>query len=176
MSTGPLTRQADIRKLASSGAVIEGSVKVSELGRLAQALAEDSGTVSYCLRFGVTEEGIPSIAGQVEGSVVVLCQRCLEPMELDLRSEFLLGAVDSDERARQLPGRLEPLVLQEDIVDTAAVLEEELLLCLPFVSYHSQDECKQKVGHQSIEEGAEPVSEERNNPFDVLAALKKPES
>jgi uncharacterized protein len=176
MSTGPLPRQADIRKLTSSGALLEGAVKVSELGRLAQALVGDSGVVAYELRFGVTEEGIPCICGRVSTTVQVKCERCLEPMELAIASEFSLGVVHGDDQARQLPARLEPLVVELDTVDTAAVVEDEVLLCLPIVSYHSQDECKQQAGYQSSPEGRQPAAEERKNPFDVLAALKKPES
>jgi uncharacterized protein len=175
MSTGPLPRQADIRKFASLGAVLEGSVKVSKLDRVAQVLANDSGSVDYCLRFGFADEGFACIEGELQASVSVLCQRCLEPMECKLASEFLLAVVADDERARQLPKRFEPLVLDE-LVDTVAVLEEELLLCLPIVSYHPQDQCSQKVGYQSADVAAEVVEEPRKNPFDALAVLKKPES
>ena len=175
MSTGPLPRQADIRKFASLGAVLEGSVKVAKLDRVAQALANDSGSVDYCLRFGFADEGFPCIEGEVKGSVSVLCQRCLKPMDIKLASEFLLAVVADDERARQLPKRFEPLVVDE-VVDTVAVLEEELLLCLPIVSYHPQQQCSQKVGYQTPDVVSEVVDEPRQNPFDALAALKKPES
>lgn len=179
MSTGPLARQADIRKLASLGALLEGAVKVAELARLRQAVAaENGGVVEYCLRFGVTEEGILSIEGKLNATVVLLCQRCLEPMEYPLASEFLLGVAFGDDRARQLPRRLEPLVLEEDddSVDLVALVEDEALLCLPIVSYHPQDQCKRKAGYSSVEGDAEPTVETRSNPFDVLAQLKKPES
>jgi uncharacterized protein len=176
MSKGPLPRQTDIRKLVSLGAVLEGSVEVSKLGRMNQVLADASGMVDYRLRFGVTDDGYVSVEGRIKATVVVLCQRCLGPMDCSLASEFLLGVVPSDERARQLPKRLEPLVLEGDIVDTAAILEEELLLCLPLVSYHPHDQCKRNAGYQTEDVGAESAEEPGGNPFDVLAVLKKPES
>jgi uncharacterized protein len=68
------------------------------------------------------------------------------------------------------------LLLEDDMVDAAAVLEEELLLCLPIVSYHPQDECSQQVGYQSAAVAVEEAQQPRENPFDALAVLKKPES
>lgn len=176
MSTGPLPRQADIRKFASLGAVLEGSVKVSKLDRVAQVLANDGGSVDYCLRFGFADEGFACIKGDLQATVSVLCQRCLEPMECKLASGFALAVVANDERARQLPKRFEPLVLEDEWVDTVAVLEEELLLCLPIVSYHPQEQCSQTVGYQTADVVAEVVEEPKKNPFDALAVLKKPES
>ncbi len=176
MSTGPLPRQTDIRKLVSLGAVLEGSVKVSTLDRVTQVLADDSGMVDYSLRFGVTDDGYVSVEGHIKATVVVSCQRCLGPMDCVLASEFLLGVVPSDEKARQLPKRLEPLVLADEMVDTAAILEEELLLCLPIVSYHPQDQCARTASYQTEDVGAELAKEPGSNPFDVLAVLKKPES
>lgn len=177
MSTGPLPRQADARKLAASGAVYEGSVKVAELGRLAQALAADGGSVDFRLQFAVTEEGTLKLDGHIDTRVTVLCQRCLEPMEIPLVSDFSLGVVHSDEKAKHLPSHLEPLVVEEDCVDTQVVLEDEVLLCLPIVSYHAEADCKRKAGYQSADEAVvAPVEPERNNPFDVLAQLKKPET
>jgi uncharacterized protein len=176
MSTGPLPRQADIRKLASLDAVLEGSVKVAKLDRVVQALATDSGSVNYRLQFGVSDEGINCITGRLDSVVELTCQRCLEPMEYAVASEFVLGAVSSDEKARHLPKRLEPLLVEDDLVDTQAVIEEELLLCLPIVCYHPAEQCAQQVGYQTPAVAAtEAVEEPRKNPFDALAALKKPE-
>jgi uncharacterized protein len=174
MSTSPLPRHADIRKLASSGTVLEGSIELASLGRVALVLAEDTGIATYRLEFGVAEEGILTVEGVLEAVVRVQCQRCLETMDLPLSSRFLLGAVGDDERARTLPKRMEPLLVVEDEVDTLAIIEDELLLCLPFVAYHAPDACDREVGYSSREAYPELAEEPKKNPFDALAALKKP--
>jgi uncharacterized protein len=174
MSTRPLPRQADIRKLASSGTVLEGSIALARLERVAQALADESGAVIYRLEFSVSEEGIFIIDGALDAVVRVQCQRCLETMELPLSSRFLLGAVWDDERARNLPKRMEPLLVDDEEVDTLEVIEDELLLCLPFVAYHAPDECPREVGYRCGEVQGDAAQEPKKNPFDALAALKKP--
>ncbi len=175
MSTSPLPRKADIRKLASSGTVLEGLVEIATLERAAVALADDSGVVTYRLEFGMSEEGILSVDGCLEAVVQVQCQRCLEAMDLPLSSRFLLGAVWDDEQARTLPKRMEPLLVLEDTVDTVAIIEDELLLCLPFVAYHPPEACSRKVGYRTGDMDSVVAEEPRKNPFDALAALKKPD-
>ncbi len=174
MSTSQLPRQADIRKLASSGTVLEGSIELAGLGRVALALAEDTGVATYRLAFGVSEEDIFTIEGALEAVVRVQCQRCLEVMDLPLSSRFLLGAVWDDERASALPKRMEPLLVAEGAVDTLAIIEDELLLCLPFVAYHAPDACSRKVGYRTREVHSEVAEQPKHNPFDALAALKNP--
>lgn len=177
MSTGPLPRQADIRKLTSSGAVLEGKIKVSKLDRLRQALADDSGELTYSLAFGRDEEGTIVIEGNISAQVMLPCQRCLDAMEFSLASEFRLGVAYSDEKAKHLPDSLEPLVVEGETADLQVVVEDEALLCVPIVSYHPEADCKVKAGYESVgEEIAEPVEEEKENPFKVLEALKKSES
>jgi uncharacterized protein len=173
MSTGTLPRQADIRKFASSGAVLEGSVILASLDRVAQVLAEESGEVFYRLEFGVSEEGLSIIEGSLRATARLQCQRCLEPMDYPLSSTFLLGAVRDDEQVRMLPKRMEPLLLEEDWVDTQAIIEDELLLCLPFVAYHPPEVCSRQVGYHTPELHAEMAEEQKKNPFGALAALKK---
>ena len=175
MSTGPLPRQADIRKFVSSGAVLEGSVTLASLDRVVKVLAEDSGEALYRLEFGVSEEGISIIEGSLRATARLQCQRCMEAMDYPLSSTFLLGVVLDDEQARMLPKRMEPLLLVEEWVDTQAIIEDELLLCLPIVAYHPPEVCNRTVGYHSAEVHAEVAEEQKKNPFEALAALKKPD-
>jgi uncharacterized protein len=175
MSTGPLPRHADIRKFVSSGAVLEGSVTLASLDRVGKVLAEDSGEAFYRLEFGVSEEGISIIEGSLRATARLQCQRCLESMDYSFSSTFVLGVVLDDEQARLLPKRMEPLLLEEEWVDTQAVIEDELLLCLPFVAYHPPEVCSRKVGYHTSAVHAEVAEEQRKNPFEALAALKKPD-
>ena len=67
----------------------------------------------------------PCIEGTLGTTVVLQCQRCLEPMEYPIASEFLLGVAFGDDQARQMPRRLEPLILEGDAVDLEAVVDLE---------------------------------------------------
>lgn len=178
MSTGPLPRHADIRKFTLSGTILEGEIKVSELERLSHALADDSGVLAFSLSFGRSEEGFKQVTGNIKAAVHVKCERCLEKMATELSSTFTLGVAHSDEKARQLPERLEPLVVEGETVDTQMIVEDEALLLVPIVSYHPEETCKVKAGYVSADESFIETApeEERENPFKVLEALKKSES
>ncbi|MEH6550858.1 MAG: YceD family protein [Pseudomonadales bacterium] len=174
MSTGGLTRQAEIRKLAAHNAIIQGELKAAELARFAKALTDDGGIISYRLAVRYNEEYRPLIEGTVSARVTVQCQRCLEPMEVDLASDLTWRVVWTDEQAKHLDRDIEPLIAPEGIVDLLAALEDELLLCLPYVSYHEPSECNEKEVYISGEIASEETeSNDQANPFKLLESLKK---
>jgi hypothetical protein len=78
--------------------------------------------------------------------------------------------VHKEEHAERLPEDADYLVVEEQDVVLAEIIEDELLLNIPFTPMH--DDCDSLPFEQPEEETApEPVKE---NPFLVLAALKKP--
>ena len=68
---------------------------------------------------------------------------------------------------------MDPLIVGEDeLMDLNEVVEDELLLNMPFVAYHDPDKCSGKQQYEfSAEEETAPV-EEKENPFSVLEQLK----
>lgn len=172
MSTDPLPAQIDIRKLVVKGAEIKALAPVSKLPRITDLLAQDSGAINVEMQFYLNDERIRCVAGHLTGSVYMTCQRCLEAVAVAVDYHFELGIVWSEDDAQRLPARLEPLIVGEELVDPADIVSEELILCLPFVSYHEEQDCKQVVGFSSaarIEEDVKPV---KKNPFQVLEDLK----
>jgi len=165
----------DARKLAQQGALITGELVVTDLPRLADALASTSGSVKVELDFHRDEQNFRVIGGNVEAKVDVLCQRCLEPMTIYVQGSPALAIVWSDDQAQALPKYLEPVLQGEDAINLWQVIEDELLLMLPMISYHDESDCSKAKGF-STDTGDEPVLEEpevkRDNPFDVLSALK----
>jgi uncharacterized protein len=167
--------------LASSGRIIEGRLPVSLLPRLLPLLelndADTQRDVGYLLEFGVDEGGTARITGSVTGTLPVKCQRCMEAMELPVVTQTLLGIVRSREAAEQLPVRYEPLLLTmdegDDGVSIASIIEDELILALPLVAMHKQQDCPQGdalMSTASEEENA--AMTQRKNPFAVLSQLK----
>lgn len=172
MATGTLPKQVEIRKLVSAAARFEGEIPVSELSRVRAAVASGEGRVRYALRFERDEAGRSIVGGRIDGDVRLVCQRCLQEMTHALESDFLLGVVASDDLARQLPDHLEPLVAGEWL-DLVTVVEDEVLLCLPIVSFHAEQDCAvSRPGYFSAEGPVEPPEARRPNPFEALSALK----
>lgn len=176
MSKAPLPSQIDIRKLAVKGVEISASTSVSTLPRFVDLLANDSSSIDVDLCFYIDEERFRRVDGRIQGSVEVFCQRCLEPMPLTLDTRFSLGIVWSEDDAERLPSNLDPLIVGEELVDLADIVSEELILCLPFVSYHEPGACRQLPASSSgdtIETGRLPaVDDQRENPFEVLKNMK----
>ena len=116
--------------------------------------------------------------GHVETKVPMECQRCLETVEIELVSSFHLALVDDESLIERLDEDADFIVLGESeattkgdydapaTADLLALIEDELLLLMPLSPKH--EFCEHK--HQpAVEEVAE---EKRDNPFEVLAALK----
>ncbi len=171
MLTEPLPSQVDVRKLVVKGAEINAEFPVSRLPGFTSLLANSSGSVNACLRFFIDEQKVQHIDGELKAEIFAICQRCLEPMAMTLESQFQLGIVSDDERAKQLPGNLEPLILRDELLNLADVVEEELLLSLPAVSYHQAEDCSREQGF-STGEFDEVIEAPKENPFKVLASLK----
>ena len=178
MSNAPLPSQLDVRKLAQKGVEISAETPVSQLPRIVDMLANESGSVAVDLRFYTDEERIRRLDGSIRADVEVCCQRCLEPMPLHLQTEFALGIVWSEEDAKRLPAGLDPLIVGEELVDLADVVSEEFILSMPFVSYHAPEACRQVANYSvgAIAEVSESDSvaatEKGDNPFKVLEQLK----
>ena len=171
MSNDPLPSQIDVRKLTARGAEISSQFAVNVMPRLTSLLANEQGVVSTELNFYVDEDRKRRIDGDVKAQLNVVCQRCLDAVSIEVTSSFNLAVVWTDDEAKHLPKTLDPLIVGEELVDLTEIVEEELILSLPIVSYHENENCKQDT-HTFGD--AEPVVEEapKDNPFKVLEQLK----
>ena len=118
------------------------------------------------------------LSGHVETKVSVECQRCLNPVEIELVSDFHLALVDDESLIERLDEDADFIVLGESeattkgsfdapaTADLLSLMEDELLLLMPLSPKH--EFCEHK--HQPAVE--ELVEEKRDNPFEILAGLK----
>lgn len=173
MSTGTpkklIPRHLDPRKMAHQGAVFTGDIPAGSLPRLQEAVS-DVRQVSVEAHFDVAEEGRRVLHGALSADVNVECQRCLEPMGVQLKGEFNLAVVWSEDEAKQLPSSYDPWITGEGEGDVYEILEEELLLSLPAVALH-EGECVDQ-GLFNGGERPDSESESKPNPFQVLQQLK----
>ena len=147
-------------QFAHDGRELRGTIGLADLSRLAEMSCKTSG-MGYFLRGCLNPAGKPSIEVRVEGSLELVCQRCLEPFDFVVNVDVMLElcndiggiALAEDEIDR---------VLAESEMSVARLVEDEIILVLPQVPRH--DKC-------GVEElAAQP---QRVSPFGVLAALKK---
>lgn len=177
MPNGVIPERIDPRRLARESAVLEGVLPTAGMRRLASAVLALGTSARLQARVGVDEQGRPLLEGAAGVEVTLRCQRCLEPMVTELHAPFRLAVVVSDADARRLPDELDALIVEDERIDTAALVEDELILALPVVGRH-EDMQACRVGPQHMEsapaEGESTADEEdAPGPFAALEALKR---
>lgn len=162
-----LPRIIDPRRFCQQGVVLRGSVVVGELPRLAENnVVVDR--MSADLAFSVDEQRERVVKGSLVADVQLQCQRCLEAMPLELDCKVTLAVVWDEESSRKLAETYDPWIVATEDADLYAMLEEEVLLNLPFVAYHDSP-CGQLPAEQDIEKDNQS---EKSNPFQMLQQLK----
>ena len=155
-------------RFARTGRQLNGQFELDSMARLATQLYKNSGQVHFNVEFGHDEENeVYFISGWLEATLVIICQRCLEGLELQVKNPFKLGIVRNRNEVERLPSDYEPLMLIEDTVSLIDLIEDELLLALPIAALHDNEKC-----HASTE--TDKLSEnEKSKPFAELEKLKK---
>lgn len=166
-----LPRTVEPRRFAVQGAVLSGSVPTDALTRVAKA---DVTVIKAeaTLRFGVDEQREQVVTGLLDVAVEMQCQRCLEAVGLQLSCPVNSAIVWDEEKAKQLPGSLDPWVVQDESADLYHMIEDEILLKLPYVAFHEQNCVDPALFTTEPGEEEPPENVEENNPFQVLEQLK----
>lgn len=165
-----LPQVVEPRRLVNQGVTLVGEVAPDLCGRLTAAVLKISEPIMATLSFNTEERGRKVVHVNASTTIQIACHRCLEPMLLPLVCDTVLGIVWSEDQAKSLPRDLEPWIVEEEAGDIAALVEDELLLVLPFVIYHPEDQCSATPSystHEEIEEST-PV----DNPFSILEQLR----
>lgn len=128
-------------QLAERGACLAGSLPLRGMSRLVPALLDDRGDVSVELEFERGDNAnLTVLHGTIRAQVRVTCQRCLEPMTLELACEprlvFMRGANPDRE-----PTDTEDVLEVDRPVLVKELVEDELLLALPMIPMHELDAC-----------------------------------
>ena len=180
--------------LATQGWTIEGKIPLVSLERLgalvrssqssegedvsSSSSCELEGDVEFTLHFDIDEVGAPRIGGDASTTLKLQCQRCMEGMEYPISLKVRLGIVPSRKAAENLPDSYDPLVVSDEEISIASILEDELILAMPIVAMHEIENCIQNEALSSQNSDNEAGQENltpsrRENPFAVLSQLKK---
>lgn len=177
-SNADLPKSVDPYRLAEHASTLEGVIPISGLGRFREAVLgfSDGAECRVKLSFFMDGERRRVVSGELEAPVDLECQRCMGAMNSVLVSRFTLGLVTSDEQAQQLPKELEPFLTDDFTANLWSMVEDELLLVLPAFPLHDRSDCPAREDLEAYEpdsSAAEPVRKSGENPFSVLADLKK---
>lgn len=173
MQRQPLPRLVDARKFAAIGTEIAATEPVVALARFKEGLASDRGVVEVDFHFYRDQQGFYRLDGKLNTDVDVVCERCLQAMAIGIEADFQLAIVWTDEQAKALPKSLDPLLVGEEGLVLAELLQDELILNTPFVNYHDVDQCPAPNSAEFAPAADEvEVKTEGSSPFSVLGQLK----
>ena len=175
MSEAQIPAYVDVRKVFDQQAEFYGLVSLERLPRFTDCLATETGEVRAKLRFSVTDTGRRVILGEISVTAEVACQRCLEPVSIELADEIELAVLDDESQLESLEERWDPWIVSDPKIQLASLVEEQLMLCLPLVSYHPDPNCVDALGYEQpdLDIEADTEGEGRENPFAVLKTLKQ---
>lgn len=144
---------------------MRGSIALDSFSRLREMLQGDTaGSVEFRLQGGRDVRGRPVLHIEIDGLITVRCQRCLEPLRLPLRitnTLLLLRQAEMADPAADDPAAPD-IIEASEALDVAALVEDEILLSIPYAPAHEETACRPVPGTGPVRAGA----------FEQLARLK----
>jgi len=136
----------DAFRLARERGIIEGRVDPRRLSRLADLITDGPALVAWRIAGVADAMGRPALAVELNGTLTLTCQRCLGDFawSIDERTELLL-AKDERELADLDAGSDAEVVLAAQPLDPLTLIEDELVLALPFAPRHPDDACSTEL-------------------------------
>jgi len=152
-------------EFAQAAQAVEGRILVADLERLAGGLYGMSGDIRYWIRGGRDERGQCQLMLRVTGELVLQCQRCLGEMKqpVDLENILLLDAPGESAGEVEIDPALPDSIEASTQLDVLQLVEEEILLALPYAPRHDEQMCP--VGKR------DESTEVSNRAFAKLAGL-----
>jgi uncharacterized protein len=144
-------------EFASAGAIQQGVWPLGEFQRLRDMLASDAGEVAYRVQGTRDQNGRPALQLQVEGTLQLRCQRCLEPMPFEVRVQDLLvlAATLSEIHADPADAYAPDRIVAGREMPVRELVEDELILALPYAPRHER--CEPRAAGQG-EQGSSPFA------------------
>jgi uncharacterized protein len=156
----------DSLEFAQTGQILRGSLPIPGLARLRESLADSVGEIAFVITGGRDARRRPILSVEVRGVLHLQCQRCLGALDYPLRlvNRLLLvepGAAGADEYEAEGAEWIEASAT----LDLAQLVEDEILLGLPFAPRHEEGACRQMTDAEA--------GNARASAFAKLAALKR---
>ena len=158
--------ESNVTALADEGRRVDLEVPLARLARLEGLLASHEGTVQGHVAFA-REDGRIVADVEFDASLTLTCQRCMEPMPVQLEGGSRVVLLEKEEDAADVPQEFETALAPNGRLRLAGLIEEELLLALPAAPRHAAGQCP-AARPETRDEGAAP---DVQRPFANLGEL-----
>jgi uncharacterized protein len=160
-----LPAQLKLFNFAKKEVSLSGLYKISDFPKINEIANNKKDNVRVDLSFYLKNNKTPCVDGIIELGIVLICQRCLEELNISLKVRFNLAFVRNEKQGEELDSNYEIYVTEEDELATHDLISDEILLSIPMVPTHDYD-CIKDINGQEI------VGVETENPFAILKKLK----
>ena len=147
-----------------------GTFSLIELTRLRAECVSGQGEVAWTLAGNTHANGYPTLHLTVNGTMQLMCQRCLTPFVFQVQSVSTILLAKDDQVADEIDTSLEDdeieVVVGSKAFDIMALIEDEALLAIPLSPKHEVCPDKEKLSAEKLDAFAIAKKE---SPF---AALK----
>jgi uncharacterized protein len=125
-------------EFASAGATQQGVWPIKDFPRLRDMLASDAGDVAYELRGVRDEHGRPGLRLKVRGMLSLRCQRCLEPMAFEVKTDetLVLAATLAEIHDEPADVRGPNRIVAGREMPLRDLIEDELIVAVPYAPRH----------------------------------------
>ena len=127
-------------EFARTGGRLQGDWPLADFPRLRDALHANTGSLRYELRGAPEEQGRPTLKLRLEGTLQLVCQRCLGALEFPLRIEapLQLAATQSEIDAEPIEAEGPERIVAGREMPVHDLIEDELLLAIPIAPRHER--------------------------------------
>lgn len=169
-----LPREVDLDKCITLGTNFKDALlDLNQLPRLQEACEKINGGVVANVSFTTDLNSMRMIQGKVQADVVLICQRCEQEYVEHLEIDFALTPDVERARVCQLEDKYEFIEFNDaGKIDLYEILEDSLLLEMPSVPKHDEDD--PRCARQGTEWSYGELDPEAHaNPFAALFGLKE---
>jgi uncharacterized protein len=170
----------DVRSFAQNAAQLEGEISLSKLERIEQDLYRQEGDLALkTVHWQASGESVAVTGGaaqswlhlSIQAQIPLQCQRCLQGMAHSIDTEHSFRFVKDEEEANaQDDDAEEDLLVASKQFNLLELIEDELVMALPYVPTH--DVCPVPVKLKSSSEEYEAALNEKPKAFAALGELK----
>jgi uncharacterized protein len=129
---------------------------------VADVLAKSDGSLTYIVR-GYREGDSDMLGVTLQGSCTLWCQRCLGELDYPVKLDSKLLLLPAEKLDETEEDDDVDAIEASPRLDVLALIEDELLLALPFAPRHTEGKCAASTNGL----------QQKASPFAVLAGLKK---
>ncbi len=146
-----MERFIQVSVLSESKAWIqEGELQTNEMPRLVDILVADGSFLQYRINLERNKKEV-TCSGNLEGTLSIACDRCGQPLKLDVNEEFTFKMVPETNLESQ---NGKEVLYQDDEIDWIGILEDQAILSLPIRNLceeQGQSACEIPLNPQEID-------------------------